>query len=344
MTDFNQDDGNQPDSDNTAATRALVTELHDGLARVTEAVGSVIVGQGDARELLLITLLTGGHCLITGLPGTAKTLMVQSLAAALGLATSRIQFTPDLMPSDVTGTDIIDQDPATGERAWRFVGGPVFTNILLADEVNRTPPKTQSALLEAMAEGKVTVRGTTHELPAPFMVLATQNPIELEGTYPLPEAQLDRFMFNVILDYLSADEELTVVERNTLGAGLPRLTPCLDGHRIAAYQQLVRQVPVSDAMNRYAVNLVRASRPGDGAPAMVNRFISYGASIRAATHLAMGGRARALIRGRYHVTGDDIRALAKPVLRHRLQTSYLAESENVTTDAVIDDIIGSVRE
>lgn len=195
-----------------------------------------------------------------------------------------------------------------------------------------------------MAEARVTVRGTTHSLPDPFMVLATQNPIELEGTYPLPEAQLDRFMFNVILDYLGADEELTVVERNTLGAGLPPIEPCLDGHRIPAYQKLVRQVPVSDAINRYAVNLVRATRPGEGAPAMVNRFISYGASVRAATHLAMGARARALIRGRYHVTGDDIRALGKPVLRHRLQTSYLAESENITTDAVIDDIIANVRE
>ena len=223
------------DPKDTELTEALVGKFQDTMARIRGELGKVIVGQNEVLDQLLIAVLVGGHCLITGLPGTAKTLMVQSLADALGLGFKRIQFTPDLMPTDVTGTDIIDTDPATGERSWRFVAGPVFTNVLLADEINRTPPKTQSALLEAMQEASVTIRGTTHELSAPFVVLATQNPIELEGTYPLPEAQLDRFIFNVTLDYLDAAEEVAVVERNTLGLGLPQISACTDAVSLLTY-------------------------------------------------------------------------------------------------------------
>ncbi|MCH8142069.1 MAG: AAA family ATPase, partial [Proteobacteria bacterium] len=282
--------------------------------------------------------------LITALPGTAKTLMVQCLADALGLDFKRIQFTPDLMPTDVTGTDIIDTDPATGERTWRFVPGPVFTNVLLADEINRTPPKTQSALLEAMQEASVSIRGTTHRLQPPFVVLATQNPIELEGTYPLPEAQLDRFIFNVVLDYLDADEEVAVVERNTLGLGLPEISPCTDVASLLEIQRLVRQVPISDAMNRFAVDLVRATRPHeDAASDRVRSYVSYGASVRAAIFLSLTARARALLNGRYHVTPDDIRTLALPILRHRLQLNYLAESDQVDVDELVSELLDRVE-
>ena len=243
--------------------------------------------------------------------------MVQTLATALGLDFKRIQFTPDLMPTDVTGTDIIDTDPASGERVWRFVPGPIYANVLLADEINRTPPKTQSALLEAMQEASVTIRGTTHMLQPPFVVLATQNPIELEGTYPLPEAQLDRFIFNVILDYLDADQEVAVVERNTLGLGLPEVSACTDADSLMSMQRLVRQVPISDAMNRYA-------------------------SVRAAIFLSLASRARALLNGRYHVTPDDIRLLALPILRHRLQLNYLAESDRIDVDSLVEDLFDKV--
>lgn len=345
MTNMENQDHQESDI-SPEQTIALVTQFHDTMAKIQAEFGKVIVGQEDAREQLLITILVDGHCLITGLPGTAKTLMVQSLARALGLDSKRIQFTPDLMPADVTGTDIIDTDAATGERVWRFVPGPVFTNLLLADEVNRTPPKTQSALLEAMQEAKVTIRGTTHDLQAPFVVLATQNPIELEGTYPLPEAQLDRFIFNIVLDYLDAEEEIAVVERNTLGEGMPEVMPCTDAPAIVSFQQLVRQVPVSDVVNRQAVQLVRATRPGVGAAtggvASVEQYVTYGASVRAATNLAMCARARALLHGRYHVISEDIRSLAKPIFRHRLQLNYLAESDGISVDAVVDDILANI--
>jgi MoxR-like ATPase len=347
MTELeNQDAEHKTEDISPEQTIELVTRFHDTMAKISMEMGKVIVGQEDAREQLLITILVGGHCLITGLPGTAKTLMVQSLARALGLDSKRIQFTPDLMPADVTGTDIIDTDTATGERVWRFVPGPVFTNLLLADEVNRTPPKTQSALLEAMQEAKVTIRGTTHDLQAPFVVLATQNPIELEGTYPLPEAQLDRFIFNIVLDYLDAEEEIAVVERNTLGEGMPEVMPCTDAASIVSFQQLVRQVPVSDAVNRQAVELVRATRPGTatGNITSVDRYVSYGASVRAATNLAMCARARALLHGRYHVIGEDVRNLVKPILRHRLQLNYLAESDGVSVDAIVDDILANTAD
>jgi MoxR-like ATPase len=282
--------------------------------------------------------------LITGLPGTAKTLMVQSLADTLGLDFKRVQFTPDLMPTDVTGTDIIDTDPATGEREWRFVPGPIFANLLLADEINRTPPKTQSALLEAMQEAHVTIRGETHSLTQPFVVLATQNPIELEGTYPLPEAQLDRFIFNVMIDYLDADEEVAVVERNTLGLGLPTLSPCTTAEGIIEMQHLVRQVPISDSMNHYAVNIVRATRPTEPSSTdRVRQYVTYGASVRAAINLSLAARASALLNNRYHVTEEDISKLAAPVLRHRLQLNYLAESDQVDVDTIVADLIQQVR-
>ncbi|MGE0621502.1 MAG: AAA family ATPase [Pseudomonadales bacterium] len=323
----------------TAATEAAVDRFRETMEKIRAELGRVIVGQDEVLEQLLITVLVGGHCLITGLPGTAKTLMVQSLAQALGLDFKRIQFTPDLMPTDVTGTDIIDTDPVTGARSWRFVPGPVFANVLLADEINRTPPKTQSALLEAMQEARVTIRGVTHPLPAPFVVLATQNPIELEGTYPLPEAQLDRFIFNVILDYLDADQEMAVVERNTLGRGLPIVNACTDAAGLKEIQALVRQVPISDAMNRLAVDIVRATRPEEAsAPVRVKEYVMYGASVRAAIFLSLAARARALLHGRYHVVPEDIATLAPPVLRHRLQLNYLAESERVSADDLIREV------
>ena len=334
---------NESTTMDTQATEALVGEFQETMGRIRTELGRVIVGQDEVLEQLLITVLVGGHCLITGLPGTAKTLMVQSLANTLGLDFKRIQFTPDLMPTDVTGTDIIDTDPGTGERSWRFVAGPIFTNVLLADEINRTPPKTQSALLEAMQEASVTTRGTTHVLTPPFVVLATQNPIELEGTYPLPEAQLDRFIFNVTLDYLNADEEVAVVERNTLGLGLPQVSACTDAASLLAIQQLVRQVPISDDMNRLIVNLVRSTRPDqEGSSERVRAYVSYGASVRAAIFLSLAARARALLNGRYHVVPDDIRILALPVLRHRLQMNYLAESDQVSVDDLVIELVDLV--
>ena len=303
-------------------------------------VGKIIVGQEEVVESLLVTLLVGGHCLITGLPGTAKTLLVQTMAKALGLDFKRIQFTPDLMPTDVTGTDIVDEDQASGQRQWRFVPGPVFTNVLLADEINRTPPKTQAALLEAMQEARVTVRGTTHQLSKPFFVLATQNPIELEGTYPLPEAQLDRFLFNVMLDYLPATDELAVVGRFTDQVEMPEISSCTQAEEIVGFQWLVRQVPVSEEMGQLAVDLVRATRPSDPlSPDKVRKYVNYGASVRASLNLVLAAKARALLAGRYHVIEQDILALAAPVLRHRVLLNYFAEADGLTVDDVLTDLI-----
>ena len=317
----------------------LLAEFHATMTSIKEALGRIVVGQEAVIEELLISVLIGGHCLITGLPGTAKTLMVRTLAGALGLDFKRIQFTPDLMPTDVTGTDILDEDPGSGARRWRFEQGPIFTQVLLADEINRTPPKTQSALLEAMQEFRVTARGNTYRLDPPFVVLATQNPIELEGTYPLPEAQLDRFVFNVVLDYLDAAEEVAVVERNVLGIVDEEVTARTNAGAILAFQRLVREVPVSDDVTRYAVDLVRATRPDtDAAPDAVGKYLRYGASVRAAIYLCLGARARALLAGRYHVTEADIQTLAAPVLRHRLQVNYVAESEGVTVEDVIAEL------
>ena len=324
----------------TQETRALIENFQSSFKQIREEVRKIIVGQDEVVEHLLMTLLVGGHCLITGMPGTAKTLLVRTLASALGLTFKRIQFTPDLMPTDVTGTDILEEDQTTGRRTWTFVQGPLFTNVLLADEINRTPPKTQSALLEAMQEFSVTVRGHHHKIERPFFVLATQNPIELEGTYPLPEAQLDRFLFNVLLDYLSAEDEVDVVTRNTTRMELPDITACTTPEQILKYQWLVRQVPVSQAVSRYAVDLVRATRPHDpNAPEMVKKYVQYGASVRATQFITLAAKARALMQGRYHVTHEDVASLALPVMRHRVLTNYFAESDGVDTDKVLADLV-----
>ena len=320
--------------------RDLIKVFRKAMSGLRKEVGKVIIGQEDVVEHLLVTLLVGGHCLITGMPGTAKTLLVRSLADALGMNFKRIQFTPDLMPTDVTGTDIIEEDAATGHRSWTFVKGPIFTNVLLADEINRTPPKTQAALLEAMQERTVTVRGENHELEPPFFVLATQNPIELEGTYPLPEAQLDRFLFNVLLDYLSDDDELAVLERFTTRVDIPPIKSRTNADEIIKFQWLVRQVPVSEAVNRYAVNLVRATRPGeDNAPDVVKRYVNFGASVRATMFLNLAAKASALLDGRYHVTAEDVRKMALPVLRHRVLCNYFAESDNMTVDDILTQML-----
>jgi MoxR-like ATPase len=321
-------------------TAALVQTFHERIEAIRTQVRRVIVGQQDVVDHLLLTLLVGGHCLITGMPGTAKTLLVKTLASALGLSFKRIQFTPDLMPTDVTGTDIIEEDITTGHRRWTFVPGPLFANVLLADEVNRTPPKTQAALLEAMQEHSVTVRGTTHTLGEPFFVLATQNPIELEGTYPLPEAQLDRFLFNVLLDYLDVEEEMDVVDRNTTRMGTLPLQSCTSAEEIVKFQWLVRQVPLSTEVRRSAVELVRATRPKEAsATDAVRRYVRYGASVRATQFLCLAAKARALMQGRYHVTEEDLHALALPVLRHRVLTNYQAESDGKSVDDILRGVI-----
>src|SRR5271167_632296 len=302
-------------------------------------VHSVIVGQDEVLDQILIALFVGGHCLITGLPGTAKTLMVRTIAQTLGLEFKRIQFTPDLMPSDITGTDIIEEDPTTGHRRWTFVPGPIFGNILLADEINRTPPKTQSALLEAMQELSCTVRGNHYDLPRPFFVLATQNPIELEGTYPLPEAQLDRFLFNTLLDYLSASDELKVVDLTT-ATRVPVVKAVTNAEELLEFQQLVRMVPIAESLARYVVDLVRATRhKSENAPDFVKKYVNYGGSIRAAQFIVLAAKARALSRRRYHVTYEDITALAIPVLRHRILLNFHAESERIDADEILGRLI-----
>jgi len=309
---------------------------------IKREVGKVIVGQNEVIENVLISLFVGGHCLLTGLPGTAKTLLVRTMARTLGLKFNRIQFTPDLMPSDITGTDIIEEDRTTGRRAWTFVPGPIFSNLLLADEINRTPPKTQSALLEAMQELSCTVRGHQYRIAPPFFVLATQNPIELEGTYPLPEAQLDRFLFNTVLDYLSADDELKVVDLTTTTL-LPEAEVVTNGEEILDFQQLVRMTPVADSVARYAVALVRASRPGkDGEePEFIKKYVNFGASVRAAQFLVLAGKARALMHGRFHVSYDDIRALVIPIMRHRVLLNFHAESDRLTCDDILRRLLES---
>src|SRR6266568_3925864 len=302
-------------------------------------VRQVIVGQEEVLDQILISLFVGGHCLITGLPGTAKTLMVRTIAQTLGLVFKRIQFTPDLMPSDITGTDIIEEDQATGRRTWTFVPGPIFANILLADEINRTPPKTQSALLEAMQERRCTVRGNNYTLPAPFFVLATQNPIELEGTYPLPEAQLDRFLFNTVLDYLTAEEEMKVVDLTTT-VHIPEADAVTNAQEILDFQQLVRMVPIGDSVARYAIDLVRATRASDeSAPDFVKKYINYGGSVRAAQFLVLAAKARALVKNRYHVTYEDIRALYTPILRHRILLNFHAESDRLKQDDLLKRLL-----
>jgi MoxR-like ATPase len=315
-------------------------ECHE---QIRAQVRRVIVGQDETVEQLLLTLWAGGHCLITGLPGTAKTLLVRTLAQALSLGFKRIQFTPDLMPTDITGTDILEEDTSTGRRRWTFSPGPIFTHVLLADEVNRTPPKTQAALLEAMQEGSCTVRGTTYALERPFFVLATQNPIELEGTYPLPEAQLDRFLFNVVLDYLGAVEEVKVVARNT-SEELPTVDACTTAEEILAFRGLVKKVLLSDEAARYAVDLIRATRPAEpAAPDVVRKYVKYGASVRATQFLVLAAKARALTHGRYHVASEDLQTLLLPVLRHRLLTNFHAESDGIGPDEILRRLLAGFR-
>jgi len=308
-------------------------------SEIVTQVRRVIVGQEEVLEQVMIGLFVGGHCLITGLPGTAKTLLVRTMAQTLGLIFKRIQFTPDLMPSDITGTDIIEEDSTTGRRTWTFVPGPIFCNVLLADEINRTPPKTQSALLEAMQERACTVRGHNYTLPSPFFVLATQNPIELEGTYPLPEAQLDRFLFNTVLDYLNAEEELRVVDLTTVTT-LPQADPVTNAQEILDFQQLVRMVQIGDSVARHAIELVRATRSSDEtSPDFVKKYVNYGASVRAAQFLVLSAKARALMKGRYHVTYEDIRALYTPVLRHRILLNFHAESDRLKQDDILKKLL-----
>ncbi len=321
---------------------ALADRLKTGRDQIITELRKLIVGQEDVIELALLSLFVGGNSLLMGVPGLAKTLLIHTLAQVLDLKFARIQFTPDLMPSDITGTDIIQDDPETGGRRMVFTPGPIFTNILLADEINRTPPKTQSALLEAMQEHRVTVQGKTFRLEEPFLVFATQNPIELEGTYPLPEAQLDRFMFEIVMDYLTEEQEIEVVQ-STTAIQDPRFKHAVTGADIVAFQKLVRRVPVSDAVARYAVNLARASRPSQPKPPdFIKKWVAYGASVRAGQNLILGGKARALMHGRYHVSFDDIRALAKPVFRHRILRNFHAESERVTTDLLTDQLLDVV--
>ncbi len=319
----------------------LADRIKTGREDILKEVRKIIIGQDEVVEQVLLTLFVGGNSLLVGVPGLAKTLLIHSIARVLDLDFSRIQFTPDLMPSDITGTDIIQGDEA-GKRGLVFAPGPIFSNVVLADEINRTPPKTQAALLEAMQERRVTVQGKTYELDKPFFVFATQNPIELEGTYPLPEAQLDRFMFHILLDHLEEDEELAVV-RSTTDEVIPELSPVVTGPDLVAFQDLVRRVPVSDPVLRYAVSLVRASRPGqNGTLEFIKDWVSYGASVRAAQYLVLGGKARALTQGRLTVGFEDIRALALPVLRHRILTNFHAESQGRNTDEIVTMLLDAV--
>ena len=321
---------------------ALAERMKEGRDRIVSELRKLIVGQDDVVNEVLLTLFVGGNSLIVGVPGLAKTLLIHTLARVLDLKFNRIQFTPDLMPSDITGTDIIQEDTTTGRRQMVFAPGPIFANIVLADEINRTPPKTQSALLEAMQEHRVTIQGRTYDLTEPFFVFATQNPIELEGTYPLPEAQLDRFMFHIVVEHPPEDEEFDVV-RATTAIIDPHFQQPVNGADLVAFQRLVRQVPVADSVLRYALHIVRTSRPkSPQAPELVKKFVAFGASVRAAQYLVLGAKARALTSGRYHVSYEDIRALAHPVLRHRVLTNFRAESEGVSSDTIIDQLLTAV--
>ncbi len=320
---------------------ASVEKLNQGYRQILNELRKVIVAQDEVVEQVMISLLVGAHSMITGVPGLAKTLLIKTMASILDLRFKRIQFTPDLMPADITGTDIIQEDAATGKRQLVFVKGPIFCNILLADEINRTPPKTQAALLEAMEELQVTVQGTTYRMDRPFFVLATQNPIELEGTYPLPEAQLDRFMFNIIIEYLSEQDELQVVNETTV-LKQPDIKRTVTGEDIIEFQKLVRRVPVPESVARYAVALARATRPTDGGPDFVREWVNWGASLRASQYLVLGGKARALLNGRFNVSVEDIQALAYPVMRHRILTNFHAESQKVSTDQIIRRLLEAV--
>jgi MoxR-like ATPase len=316
-----------------------VHRLNEAYRQITSELSKVIVGQQSVIEELLVAMFARGHCLLVGVPGLAKTLMIRTLAQTLSLEFSRIQFTPDLMPSDITGTEVIQEDRSTGTRAFRFLKGPIFANVILADEVNRTPPKTQAALLEAMQEHQVTVGGQRHQLSEPFFVLATQNPIEQEGTYPLPEAQLDRFMFNIFVDYPDEEEELEIVRRTTAGKAAA-LTPRLSAADILQLQEIVRKVPVADSVARYALQFTRLTRREKGeVPDFVRDFVSWGAGPRASQYLVLGAKARAVLHGRYYVSSDDIRAVAAPVLRHRIMTNFNAEAEGIKPDDIVQRLM-----
>ena len=321
---------------------ALADRLKTSYERVASEMKQLIVGQEQVVEHVLLSLFVGGNSILTGVPGLAKTLLIHTVAQVLDLKFSRIQFTPDLMPSDITGTDLVQEDPKTGKRQLVFMPGPLFSNIVLADEINRTPPKTQSALLEAMQEHRVTVQGKTYSLEEPFFVFATQNPIELEGTYPLPEAQLDRFMFNVIIHYMPEDDEVEVV-RNTTAVQEHVFESVITKEDMISFQQLVRRVPVTESIIRYAVQLARNTRPdGEGAPEFIKKWVDYGASIRAAQYLILGSKARAIMHGRYHVSYEDVRFLAKPVFRHRILTNFHAKSEKISSETIVDQLLETV--
>ncbi|WP_165219403.1 AAA family ATPase [Aquisphaera insulae] len=320
--------------------KQAVEKLREGRTRIERELGKVIIGQKEATQQLLIALFAGGHCLITGAPGLAKTLLVRTLAQVFHLKFQRIQFTPDLMPADITGTEILEETP--DGRRMQFVKGAIFANVILADEINRTPPKTQAALLEAMQEHQVTAAGVRYALEEPFFVLATQNPIEMEGTYPLPEAQLDRFLFNVVVDYLPEDDEVAVVQQTT-SRRAEKVEPLFSGSDVLEFQDVVRKVPVAEDVVRYAVRLAAASRPGSDAPSFVTEWVSWGAGLRAAQSLVLGAKARALLAGRFHVSPDDIRALAHPTLRHRVLLGYRAEADGVGVDSVIDRLLEHVK-
>jgi len=317
----------------------LADKMKAGREQILHELRKVIIGQEDVINQVLNTLFVGGNSLIVGAPGLAKTLLIHTMAQVLQLKFSRIQFTPDLMPSDITGTDLVQEDATTGRRQMVFAPGPIFANIVLADEINRTPPKTQSALLEAMQEHRVTIQGRTYSLDEPFYVFATQNPIELEGTYPLPEAQLDRFMYHIIIEHPPYNEEIDVV-RTTTAIQNPKLERPVSGEDLIKFKELVRKVPVAEPVLRHALDIVRATRPRQKDSAdFVDKWIAFGASVRAAQYLVLGGKARALTSGRYHVSFDDIRALAHPVLRHRIITNFHAQSEGVTTDQITDKLL-----
>jgi MoxR-like ATPase len=316
--------------------------LHEAYRAITEQLGRVIVGQQQVIEELLVAMFARGHCLLVGVPGLAKTLMIRTLSEALALKFSRIQFTPDLMPSDITGTEVIQEDKLSGTRELRFLPGPVFANVILADEINRTPPKTQAALLEAMQEHQVTIGGKRHVLGEPFFVLATQNPIEQEGTYPLPEAQLDRFMFNTFVDYPAEEEEYQIVKRTTTDVSA-EVTPTLQAEEIVALQRIVRRVPVADHVVRYALRLARSTRPNrPESPQLVRDYVSWGAGPRASQYLVLGAKARAVLQGRFSASCDDIRAVAHPVLRHRILTNFNAEADRVKSDDIVRRLIESI--
>jgi MoxR-like ATPase len=320
-----------------------VQQLNEAFRLITEQLNRVIVGQQQVIEELLVAMFARGHCLLVGVPGLAKTLMIRTLADALSLDFSRIQFTPDLMPADITGTEVIQDDRASGAREFKFLRGPIFANVILADEINRTPPKTQSALLEAMQEYQITAGGTRHRLSEPFFVLATQNPIEQEGTYPLPEAQLDRFMFNILVDYPSEDEEFQIVKRTTADVEAT-VVRTLSGAQILDLQRIVRRVPVADHVIRYALELVRRTRPRNtDAPDFIRSYVHWGAGPRASQYLILGAKARAVLQGRYYAGCEDVRAVAQPVLRHRILTNFNAEAEGVKPDDIIRRLMESVR-